>query len=510
MNKLSPWSLSLAALVLLAGCGGGGGGASRKVSATILWPQRSKVLNAPSSALSVTFVLAQTGSPSITWTRNRSADTAAHQEVYESDKSFDPGPYTLTATFFSQADGVGSIVGQATTSVTVTETGADVGDVAVGTRVFKVTVDPNQSVAVGAEKEITFKALDNKNALIAVSPGSAVLQVVVGTDSASVVENRIKGVALGLTQVKATVDGVFGTGIVGVGTPAYSVNATGARGQIPIAAADGATYNVDGTTSAAVTSGWFGTNTAPARYADRAFAAWKVGATTVSTNPVLTGLPGNIAGQTLTATYTASAPSGGVFTPNYNTTDFGFWQTLPVKVWIDPAFTATMKTLIVNGITRWKTASGGAIDFTIVTDQAQGQIKIVPHTSALATAIPTGRKGITTTTGTPVGALIRLSASTVTIRGDEPTDSAQNQAVLTALASHEFGHALGIIGTPDSGHSTVAIDTMFPTATQNTRAITERDINTIANIYPDRFGLPGRAVHRSAAGPEVTRVVACP
>src|SRR5690242_19308143 len=61
--------------------------------------------------------------------------------------------------------------------------------------------------------------------------------------------------------------------------------------------------------------------------------------------------------------------------------------------------------------------------------------------------------------------------------------------VLALYSAHEFGHALGITASAEagSGHSTNPGDTMFAISNASDPFITERDINTLENIYPTLF-----------------------
>jgi hypothetical protein len=68
----------------------------------------------------------------------------------------------------------------------------------------------------------------------------------------------------------------------------------------------------------------------------------------------------------------------------------------------------------------------------------------------------------------------------------------ENRKGVVALASHEFGHTLGI-----GPHSDISTDTMFPTVSNNTLVITQRDLNTMMNMY-SIFDGRVRPISRSA------------
>jgi len=75
-------------------------------------------------------------------------------------------------------------------------------------------------------------------------------------------------------------------------------------------------------------------------------------------------------------------------------------------------------------------------------------------------------------------------------------------AGVAAVASHEAGHALGIRGGVRGGHSLDAFDTMHPTVRADIVWPSARDLNTLAELYPARFGAVPRA---TGSGPRTGR-----
>jgi predicted Zn-dependent protease len=141
-------------------------------------------------------------------------------------------------------------------------------------------------------------------------------------------------------------------------------------------------------------------------------------------------------------------------------------------------------------------ATGGVISYETVTDPALADI-----TFRLGTP-PSGLKGITNLDFDPdTRELLHVE---VVLLQSAPGETYPTGIDLLALyTAHEFGHALGITASAEagSGHSTDPKDTMFPALNPSEPFITERDINTLENIYPGLFG--GGAV--SASGTRVTR-----
>lgn len=511
--KRSAWRIApVLALVWVAGCGGGGGGGGAtgpEVTATVAWPARSRAVDAPSSARSVRVTLLDGATEVRSWSVNRRTDPAAYSEAFGSGQGVPAGTYTARIRFFADPGATGALVAEADVSVTVGEVDVDLGTVTVNKKVQQVSVAAGQVVAVGQDLAPVFTAKDAGGAILALSRGSAFFTLTAGADRAQVNGDLLRGVAAGLPSLKATVDGVTSAAQpVGVGTAAFVLGADGTRGRIPVFSGGNTERLVGDGETVALTSAWFAANplVAPARYADRAFSAWKLDGTTVSTSATLARLPALLPGQTLNAVYVPSDPGAGGFTPNYARTDHGYWPSMPRTYWIDPAVTGTARAAVIAGIDRWEDASGGAIDLNETTTEGSAHIKIRFGSPAGGVA------GLTTTGGVlEAGNVLRMSTASILFNSNLlPANTDTGKRLLEAITCHEMGHALGIIGSPDSGHSTDSKDTMFPTVTELTRWPTARDMNTIATLYPGRFNGRHRPVTRAASGPEVQITIACP
>lgn len=171
------------------------------------------------------------------------------------------------------------------------------------------------------------------------------------------------------------------------------------------------------------------------------------------------------------------------FTPNY-AAEIGFdhWATLPVRVYFANDVTARPKdgsplrvnSLIQTGFARWPAATGGVVGYTVVTDPAQANITVsvtsIPDPVGLSetgkTTLQTGTGGI-------------LQAATIEMYVWPDITSAELTQGLTATATHEFGHALGI-----AGHSSDSGDVMYvfhqPAVDVG---VSTRDANTIKALY---------------------------
>lgn len=212
--------LSFLVLLLLPGCGGGGGGnggggaggtTTTAVQASVHWAARSRTLNAPSSALSMVATLhnAAPGGGDFAFTVNRDASPAAYTTTYTSTTLAKIGTWDFAARFYAGANGTGDVVGTASATVTITAAGTGIGDITTVGTVASVAVPANQTVAVGASKDLVFEARTASGSLLALSAGSAFFTLTGGSDKMSVTQSGLAtGLAPGNANVTATVDGI--------------------------------------------------------------------------------------------------------------------------------------------------------------------------------------------------------------------------------------------------------------------------------------------------------------
>lgn len=210
--------------LLLTGCGGGGGGggshgggggnppppAITRVKFTIQWPERSRNLQALTSAQSVVVTLknaAQDGSDFV-WNINRPASSTATEQNYTSPNVAKVGTWELQVRLYANPNGAGALVGTAGANVTLASDGTGIGSLTVTGTIQTVEVPAGQFVKLGEKKDLTFATRDASGALVAVTPGSAQWQVVNGADRLRVsAGGQAEGLAIGLASVRATVDG---------------------------------------------------------------------------------------------------------------------------------------------------------------------------------------------------------------------------------------------------------------------------------------------------------------
>ncbi len=257
---------------------------------------------------------------------------------------------------------------------------------------------------------------------------------------------------------------------------------------------------------------------APDLYADRKFDHFELNGSMVSTGThsilldssilSLDSLPLSSSG-TLTAVYTKYDPGKGVlFTPNYNHPDNARWDSMPIKVYLDPSLSPNegVRQLIIAGLDKWVNASGGIISYLLVKDNGSADVSLVQAESlaalgsdtATVLAITIPEDGATTTNGYRhlKKAIMYFTPDTFNVQ------NGADQRQFSQIIAHEFGHALGIYSFSDSlvGHSPDPKDLMSTYVNFITGEITSGDIATIANLYRPEYDAA------TAAGRAQTRI----
>ena len=184
-----------------------------------------------------------------------------------------------------------------------------------------------------------------------------------------------------------------------------------------------------------------------------------------------------------------SACPADTFAPNYvlKLSHFLNWGSMPVRVFFfkDAKFTVARRSLSVAGFDQWVTATGSTINYTEVTLLANADVTVKFD--------PTTQNGLT-----------QISFSGLSMSLAEINIGVKNQTDLdlACIASHEFGHALGI-----DGHSDISGDLMYPIHfSGEVCPISTRDLNTMKTGYCHLFG---RAANESPVRPKgpITKVI---
>lgn len=211
--------VSLWMVLHVLGCGGGGGGSNpgggggnptqTRVILNVSWGDRSRNVNAPSSALSavVTIPGANTGNTNFTWTFNRGSAANNVSTRYVSPTAIDVGTWDLDVKLYSQPDGGGVVVGTTGARVTLDKDGNGIPQLNVTGVVQSITVPTPQNVAVGQKKDFVFTAKDGNGAIVPVTQGSATWAVTAGSSTLRFVNGQAEGLVLGTATITATVDG---------------------------------------------------------------------------------------------------------------------------------------------------------------------------------------------------------------------------------------------------------------------------------------------------------------
>jgi hypothetical protein len=350
-----------------------------------------------------------------------------------------------------------------------------------------------------------FIAKNLKGASVNVPAERLAVSVAPGSESILAVDNSrtLRGLSAGTGRIIVTAYGVASEPIVVVvGDAAVGTQTSGTRGSIPLrvnglppvaGATTAFTNTVLDSTIRNLALDWVGSPSfvVPATYGDRQFTAWQSGGVTLGTNPTL-NLTGAVlsSGAPVVAVY-SSRSGAGSFAPNFNRTGNLHWGSFPLKVSINADGANREK--VLKGLDRWVLATGGAVSYTEVSDAGSADVTIAFG------SVPGGASGITASTYEEDTKLLVKAEITLA-----PTVATENGgSALEGVTAHEFGHALGITGITaeeQMGHSDDPSDTMYAMVNgQQVGFVTERDMNTLTNLYPGLFG-GDRSITRKRSG----------
>jgi len=230
--------------------------------------------------------------------------------------------------------------------------------------------------------------------------------------------------------------------------------------------------------------------TAPQTYGDRAFVKWESDGSEFSNSPSVDPTQISHGSVTLRAVYQPRSKGADGFQPGYLRPTFHHWNHFPLNVHFDRHTLSDADMILIrNGLDQWMRASGGAIRYNVTENADTADIEINTGEMEL------NRLGYTQVWWGSDGVISRAVITLATF-----TLSTDQRHLLTATCTHEFGHALGMIGQSDAGHSDNENDLMYSTITSPQRIITERDMNTLTGLYPGLLSSEGKA--RRTLAPE--------
>ena len=239
---------------MLVGCGGGVGNAPARtpVKFSVFWDERSRTVNAPSSALSGILTMTGTGNSGLTFTFNRMEGAAGGLQTLTTSQPITAGDATFLIRFMSEANGAGSEVARAAGAARIAADGSGLGTVTTVQNVTRVSVTPGQSLNEGQNLELQASAYNGQGQTVAVSSDSIFWSVAGNPNSLAFVDGIAQGRKRGIAQVVATIDRIA--------SPPADVVVSFAARVIPILPAgggDGITFvnaiNPDGTVAVGTT-----------------------------------------------------------------------------------------------------------------------------------------------------------------------------------------------------------------------------------------------------------------
>ncbi|MGC4047754.1 MAG: hypothetical protein QM758_28505 [Armatimonas sp.] len=181
----------------------------RSIDITIRWPARSRVIQAPASALSARFILhnASVSGTDVTLIVHRDETMEPYEHTYTFPEAVTTGEHPLEIMFYGNASADGAIVATGGGNVAPNPSGM-LPDVSLVGQVASVTVLPGQIVTTGTPAALLTEVRDTTGAVMALSAESFFWRVVSGETAVRFENNKAVVIRPGIAQIAVTVDGV--------------------------------------------------------------------------------------------------------------------------------------------------------------------------------------------------------------------------------------------------------------------------------------------------------------
>ena len=147
------------------------------------------------------------------------------------------------------------------------------------------------------------------------------------------------------------------------------------------------------------------------------------------------------------------------------------WRVMPINVWIQ---SGNYKASAKKAFTEWQTKTQGLVRFYFVENPKNAQIKVsfADDISQTASGDALGITNLAIVGGK------YINSAEMNIKVTTKSGAKQSPAQVYSVVLHEVGHALGI-----RGHSHNRYDVMYPSDDNYRNVLSNRDINTVKQIY---------------------------
>lgn len=225
--------LMLSGLAIVAGCGGGAPEIPRetRLKLDIVWPERTRALDAPAGALSAVATIESLAGGTASFPAiDREAALPGYTQNWTSATVCPTGVVYLTVRFFAGRGGLGSLVGTAAKTVIIAADGTGAGTIAVEGKIDTIAVSGPASVRVADNATYNITAKDAAGATIAVEPGAASFALSGESTALSLVAN---GTATGLSVGSSAIVATLGSKV----SEAFAITVTAPTGAKAVIAA---------------------------------------------------------------------------------------------------------------------------------------------------------------------------------------------------------------------------------------------------------------------------------